>query len=186
MTPLLFLSVPVVLYISVVLSWNYLWLIPVLILLGWFQQRKETLNIKTPTLYFWMLVSSCVLPIATIVLFDIVAVHQAVNNRYFSQLGLTFALIVTIVVGFLMAYLILNLKKELTILRQLLSCILVMVSFYIVSIGVATAGSNDVVSSQVGDLQYISLAFSVLSIVAGVVMAVYNVVIYKRTRSNSY
>lgn len=182
---LLFLLTPVTLYLSANISWNFLWLMLVLILSGLFMQRGKITKLKTPAIYFWLIVASCVITGLVIIAFDVAAIYQVAKSRYFAELGLTFATVISVVIGFAIFYIIRGMRDGLTPVRQLVAEIIIMVNFYIIAVGLVTAGSDARISSQIPRISEIGTIFMVLSLVAGIMLAIYNSFIYMRSRSLS-
>lgn len=182
---LLFLLTPVTLYLSVNISWNFLWLMLALILSGLFIQRGKVTKVKTPAIYFWLIVATCSITGLVLIAFDVAAIYQVVKSRYFAELGLTFAIVISVVTGSAIFYIFRGMRDGLTPVRQLVAEMIIMINFYIIAVGLATAGSEDSISSQIPWFTELGMIFMILSLVAGSIMAIYNSIIYIRLRSLS-
>lgn len=174
-----FTITPFVLYIAATKSWNYLWLLPVLLIATWLYSRRKRLAREAPSAYYLTAVISCVPTILAIIGLDIAAVHQVINNHYFAELGLTFAVLGTGVIGSLMVFLLRGLKRRLTPVRQVWSEVLIMANFYILALGLGTAASNENLARTLPFLSASSQIFAYSSVFSGGLLAVWNISLIK-------
>lgn len=177
MLPVVFILIPTLLYISATRSWDYLKLVIVLVILTYLYSKKKALAIQTPASYYYLVIFSCVPTILAVIGFDVAALYEVIKGRYFAQLGLGFAITGTVIIGGLMAFILTNLKNKLTPARQVLVQVLVMVNFYVVAIGLGTAGSDESFSKALPFLPGAAQFFAYVAIAAGTSMAIWNIIL---------